>query len=141
MEWRVAMWADVESVLGRLSDQHRVEFEPLGYPDEPFKLRLLHFLTAGECHCLWFDGQPQAFLAIAEQNGVVTTWLGVTKEAFDRGAGPVKAGRAKLREVADRLGPITSFITSTHPKVGQWMKLFGFAQKGDAGSAKIFVFV
>lgn len=141
MEWRVATWADVESVLDRLSDQHRAEFETLGFPGETFNLRLLHFLLAGEGHCLWFDDRPQAFLAIAEQSGIVTTWLGVTKEAFAKGAGPIKAGRQKLRDAADRLGPITSFITSAHPKVDQWMKLFGFERKTDLGTVKTFVFV
>lgn len=140
MEWRVAMWSDIESVLDRLSDQHRAEFAPLGFPGDIFGLRLLKFMMVGECHCLWFDDKPQAFLAIAPQGDVVTTWLGVTKEAFDKGPAPIKAGRKKLREAADRLGPITSFITSQHPKVDQWMKLFGFKRVNDSAGCKIFVF-
>lgn len=140
MEWRIATWTDVESVLARLSEQHRVEFGKLGFPGPTFDLRLINFMLHGDAHCLWFDERPQAFLAIAKQNGIVTTWLGVTGEAFDKGAGPIKAGRKKLREAADRLGPITSFITSDHPKVDQWMRLFGFRRGADLGAVKTFVF-
>lgn len=131
MDLRVAMWADIESILDRISDQHRAEYERIGFPGEAFNLRLLHFMMAGDTHCIWFDGKPQCFMAVAPQGGVVTTWVGVTKECFDKGIGPLRLGRKHMADAAAKFGPITSFVNSGHPKVSQWMKLLGAKHVGE----------
>lgn len=138
MEMRVATWADVESVLARISDANRAEYEKIGFPGETFNLRLVRFMMAGEAHCLWFDGQPQAFIAVAETAGVTTTWLGATQACFDAGIGPIRVGRKHMRAVADRRGPVTSFVTAGHPRIVKWMRLLGFDQIGEMHGAKVF---
>lgn len=136
MDLRVALWADIESILDRISDQHRAEYEKIGFPSDGFYLRLLHFMMAGETHCLWFDDKPQFFVAISPQGDLLTTWVGFTKECFERGIGPLRLGRQHMADATKRLGKITSFVGSEHPKVGQWMKLAGAKQIGD----KVYVF-
>lgn len=138
MDFRPATWSDVESVLARISDANRIEYERIGFPDPTFYLRLIGFMMAGETQCLWFDDKPHAFLAIAQQNGLNTTWLGVTEECLRRGAGPIKAARKYLRATADRVGPITSFLTSTHPRIGKWMALLGFEMIEERPGVKVF---
>ncbi|MER9685912.1 hypothetical protein [Mesorhizobium sp. M0139] len=128
MDLRVAMWADIESILDRISDQHRAEYEKIGFPSEGFNLRLLHFMMAGDTHCIWFDGKPQCFMSVAPVGDVVTTWVGVTKECFDKGIGPLRLGRRHMADAVRRRGKITSYVASEHPKVAQWMKLLGARQ-------------
>lgn len=141
MEWRIATWDNVAHVLDNLCEQHLDEYSKLGFPGEAFGLRLIHFMMGGETYCLWFDGEPQAFLSIGEDHGINVTWLGATEAAMNRGSGPIKAGRKKLREAADKFGPITSFITSKHPDVDRWMRLFGFKMQEQCEGTRIYVFV
>lgn len=140
MEMRVATWDPVRSVLDRLSDQHRAEYAKIGFPSAAFDMRLIGFMLRGETHCLWFDGQPQAFIAVAPTNGVVTTWLGLTKTCFDAGIGPIRIGRKHMRAMAHKYGPITSFVASGHPKVRKWMEVLGFEQIEETPEVKVFRF-
>ncbi len=140
MEMRVADWSDIESVLSRLSDQHRVEYEHMGYPGSGFMTKLVRFLAKGETQALWFDGQPQAFISIAPDNGLVTTWLGLTGECFAKGIGPIRIGRKYMQDAVQRHGAIVSLLTSPHPKIVQWMRLLGAELKADDGQMKLFIF-
>lgn len=137
---RPARWQDIESILERLSEQHQVEYRKIGYPGPDFTTRLWHFFLRGETACIWHDGKPQCFISIAHDNGVPVTWVGVTRECFDKGIGPLRAGRDYMREAVKRHGPIVSLLSSQHPKVTQWMKLLGAELKADDGALKLFVF-
>lgn len=138
MDLRPATWADVESVLARLSEANRVEYSAIGFPGQTFNLRLLKFLMAGETRCIWFDDQPQAFIAIAPQNNVLTTWVGVTDACLQRGHRPIRLARDHLRDTVARQGPITSFLTSSHPNIRKWMELLGFALVEETPTFKVY---
>lgn len=138
MEMRVATWADVESVLDRLCDANREEYARVGFPSEVFNLRLLRFMLDADTHCLWFDDRPQAFIAISK--GKPTTWLGLTAECMNRGAGPIKIGRAHMRQMVERVGPIHSLITSPHQRIVKWMHLLGAELVEEKDIVRVFRF-
>jgi hypothetical protein len=141
MEMRPAIWRDIESVVARLSDQHRTEYEKLGYPGQDFWLRLRAFVGRGETSCLWFDDLPQAFISIArDDDGLPVTWLCVTKATFERGADPIRIGRRFMADAVARHGPIVSYLTSEHPQIVRWMKLFGARLVAKDDVLKVFVF-
>jgi hypothetical protein len=142
IDFRPATWSDVESVLARISDANRVEYERIRVP-VPLRstssgLDPRTIMMAGETQCLWFDDKPHAFISVAQQGGLNTTWLGVTDECLRRGAGPIKAARKYLRATADRVGPITSFLTSMHPRIVKWMALMGFEMIEERPGVKVF---
>lgn len=138
-DFRVATWADVESVLDRLSDQHRAEYAKLGVPDDILKMRMIHFMMGGETKALWFDGLPQAILAISPtpEHGPVT-WLAVTREYFEKGLPALRAAKVYMKEAVKRHGTITSFIGSEHPDVTRWLTLIGFELVGEKPGLKVF---
>lgn len=121
MEMRIATWSDVESVLARLSDQHKAEYAKIGYPSETFKLKMLAFMMKGDTQALWFDGKPQAVVSIADN----TTWLACSKEFFETMA-PTRFARKFMRDAVKRHGDIYSAIGSEHPQAAKWMKVVGF---------------
>jgi hypothetical protein len=43
-----------------------------------------------------------------------------------------------MRATADRIGPITSFLTSTHPRIVKWMALLGFEMIEERPGVKVF---
>jgi len=136
MEARVATWTDVESVLDRLSEQHRVEYEALGWPSEEFLARMARYMAEADTKCLWFDGKPQAVLAIKPGAPLPTTWLAVTKEFYGKGMGPTRFARRYMQQAVQRHGPILSVIGSGHPQAAKWMKVLGYQQIGE----NIFLF-
>lgn len=140
IEWHPAKWQHIEAVLADLSDQHEMEYRKLGYPSEDFMARFASFLTRGETRCMWFNSRPQCFISIAEECGVPTTWLGLTKDCINGGAGPIRAGRKYIKEAAKRHGVIVSYITSEHPQITRWMTLLGAELKADDGRVKLFAF-
>lgn len=118
MELRPALWADVESILDRLSDQNRAEYPEI---TDAFKLRMLAFMMEGEATVMWFDGLPQAFLAI--NNSV--TWFAGTNAYFEKGIAALRASRQVMKEAVQRHGPIVSASGSKHPSTAKWFKLMG----------------
>lgn len=118
MELRPALWDDVESILDRLSDQNRSEYPPI---TRAFKLRMLAFMMEGEATVMWFDGQPQAFLAI--NNSV--TWFAGTNAYFEKGLPAFRVSRRLMKEAVQRHGPIVSVSGSKHPGTAKWFKLMG----------------
>lgn len=124
MEVRIAKWADVESVLARLSDQHRREYEKTGYPNPAFMRRMAAFMATGDTKMLWFDDKPQAILSICYN----VTWLACTKEFFEKGLASTRAARRYMKDAVKRHGPIKSYVGSDHPQTAKWMKAIGFEQ-------------
>lgn len=128
MDIRIAKWADVESVLDRLSDQHRAEYAKLGYPRPEFMARMAAYMAQADTKVLWFDDKPQAVLAIKLGDPLPTTWLAVTKEFFENGTASTRAARRYMQDAAMRHGTILSIIGSGHPQAAKWMKVIGFKQ-------------
>ena len=140
MEIRPATWEDIESVIDRLSDQNRAEYEYAGGV-EGFKGAMFRFMVAGETNVLCFDGKPQAVLSIKREPEIgPVTWLIVTKELFEKGIAGMRVGRQYMRDAVARYGEITSFVSSKHPDVDRWMAFFGAKLVGTQGPTKIFLF-
>lgn len=141
MEMRPASWRAVESILDRMCLQNREEYDRLGWSDEEIRRRLRTFMAQGEAQCLWFDGKPQAVIAVARVNKTQypATWLVVTTDCL-RGAEPIKVGRRHMRELVRRHGPIVSYLTSNHDRIQKWMRLFGAKLVSVDDHGKLFVF-
>jgi len=138
MEVRIAIWDDVESVLDRLSDQHRAEYAKAGFPGEGFMTAMAHFMTFADTRCLWFDGKPQAVLAISEDTEVPITWLACTKEFFENGLAATRAARRYMQGAVTRHGTVVSYVASEHPKAIKWMKTIGFTHLGQEQGVEVF---
>lgn len=137
MDVRPARWEDVESILDRLCDQHREE-----YGNRPnIKTELVKFCAHAEANCLWFDGKPQAMLAIANVPPVgPVTWLACSKEYFEKGLPAILHARRYMRDAVRRHGPIWSNVGSTHPDAQRWMEMIGAALSHEHEGRKIFLF-
>jgi len=132
-----AGWSDIDSILDRLSDQHREEYESLGYPEEPFMANMAEFMANSDVQVLEFDGLPQALLAVRPSDPIATTWLMVTKEFFAKPSiATVRLGRRYMEGCAAKYGPILSVSHAKHPKMAKWLKTIGFEQIND----KVFLF-
>lgn len=131
-----AGWRDIESILDRLSDQHREEYEALGYPSEQFLASMAEYMAKADTKILEFDGKPQAVLAIQPGDPIPTTWLAVTKEFFDKGIATTRIARRYMQEAAKRHGPILSVSNARHPMMAKWMRAIGYEQINE----KVFLF-
>ncbi|MBE0561850.1 MAG: hypothetical protein IH622_13690 [Ochrobactrum anthropi] len=133
------MYDDIESVLARLSDQHRGEFSKVGFPSQDFTNRLLQFLWSGDTKALYFNGKPQAILSIkADPSLGPITWLLCTTEYFENGLPALRASRKYMQNAVKRHGPIHSFVGSDHPAAAKWMRALGFTFIADVGNTKLF---
>lgn len=141
MEIREPTWADIESVMERLSEQHQAEYRKGGWPDKRFMASMAEFMTNGDTKALYFDGKPQAVLSIRNtvQFGPIT-WLACTKEFFDAGMAPTRAARRYMQEAVKRHRRIMSFVGSEHPCAAKWMKVIGFKLLEDRSGMKVFLF-
>lgn len=139
MEIKEPTWADIDSIMERLSDQHRAEYSNVGWPGERFMAMMAQFMTEGDTKALYFDGKPQAVLGIRNtvQYGPIT-WLACTKQFFEAGAGPTRACRRYMKEAVKRHRRIMSFVGSDHPCAAKWMKVIGFELVEERPDVKIF---
>jgi len=129
-------WSDVESIMARLSDQHRDEYSRLGFPSYEFNNRMAEFLANSEIDVLEFDGQPQALLAIRSDGPIPTTWLMVTTEFFEKAIATTRICKNYMKAAGEKFGPILSVSHASHPKMAKWLKTIGFEQIND----KVFLF-
>lgn len=137
MEVRPARWEDVEDILSRLSDQHREE-----YGNRPgVKQEIAAFGAQAEVNCLWFDGKPQAMLAIRTFSAVgPVTWLACTKEYFEKGLPAIRQARRYMQAAVKRHGPIWSMVGSKHPDAQRWLELIGARLSHEIEDRKVFLF-
>jgi hypothetical protein len=140
MDVREPTWADVESVLDRLSEQHQAEYRKLGWPDERFFASMAAFMAQGDTKALYFDGAPQAVLSIKNTAIGPVTWLACTKEFFAKGVAPTRAARRYMQDAVKRHRQVLSIVGSDHPQAAKWMKVIGFTLVKDLGDMKIFRF-
>lgn len=123
---RARGWQDIQSILDRLSEQSRAEYESAGYPGEQFMASLAEFLAQGEVTVLEFDGEPQAFIAIKVEEPLPVTWFAATKEFYDKALATTRVARRFLKDAARRYGAIATVTGSTHPQAGKWLRVLGY---------------
>lgn len=140
MDVREPTWADVESVLDRLSEQHQSEYRRLGWPDERFLASMAAFMAGGDTKALYFDGAPQAVLSIKNTDIGPVTWLACTKEFFAKGMAPTRAARRYMQEAVQRHRQVFSIVGSDHPQAAKWMQVIGFDLVEDRGDVKVFLY-
>jgi hypothetical protein len=132
-------YEDIESVINRLSEQHRGEFSKVGFPSQDFTNRLLQFLWSGDTKALYFNGNPQAILSIKVDPSLgPITWLLCTTEYFENGLPALRASRRYMQDAVIRHGVIHSFVGSGHPAASKWMRALGFKFIADVGNTKLF---
>lgn len=137
---RVATLADAENVLSRLCDQNRAEAAQMGYSDSVLALKLAAFMLRGESYALWFDGQPQFILSIADEPNIgPCTWFIASKEFFNKGMRAPKWSRQFLKELAFNHGDLITISASGHPDVERWMRILGYEHIAEEGAMKIFL--
>jgi len=140
MHLATPMWADIESVWKRMSDQNRAEIAKLGRSDKEVKERMCAFMSLGDTTCLFFDGKPQAVFSISHTFFGKTTWLLASKAYFEKGPRAVIFSRNYLRDMSEKHGMFRTITASEHPGVTRWMELLGYKLEEQRGDVKIFLF-
>lgn len=119
-------WEDIQSILDRLSEQSRAEYESVGYPSEQFLAAMANFMAESEVTILEFDGQPQAVIAIRKEDRYAVTWFAATEDFYKRGHATTRVARRFMKDAAKRYGVIVTATGSKHPRAGKWLRLLGY---------------
>lgn len=129
-------------ILENLCVPHLQEIGVSGMDAPEYAEKLADHATNGECHILYFDGKPQAALAIKEERNFGPVVWCVATDAYFQHFGPsiLRLTRKGLAEVYSRLGPMHAVVGSPHPFAEKWTKAMGFQKLGEQGPLKIFLY-
>lgn len=141
IEVKICFWEDILSVLNRLSEVNEAEYAKIGWDRKERENRLIAFMALADTKVMWFDGQPQAVLAVRKSSLGPTTWFVATQYFFENfNKSVVKACRQYMASMARKHGSIVTVSVSDHPMAEKWFLTCGYKLADVNGPAKIFLY-
>jgi hypothetical protein len=127
----------IHEVLADLSDQTQAELAANGWGEEELLPRFLRFMmsaTMAQGYAFLDDrDEVLAVLAVAEHEGVATTFLVAATGFFEHSVKNARAYRQFMAWMGKKFGAVYTYSKSPHPEVGRWMKLLGAVEYPSAG--------